>query len=157
MYLFSASSTEIRSVYRQSKPRELQFLHRMHISHTRNVINLAAKTYMKKACFSGWRDGLVGQGRKGVCERIRAAEDCRRYQMYSEKEMCIITGNIVLLSAHLSFEGRRYGTYRRSTGHVKTAKICRILRHSASLTIHSIPHISSSTLRFSQNPFSLGR
>ena len=70
--------------------------------------------------------------------------------------MCIITGNTVLLSAHLSPEGRRYRTHQRRNGHVKTAKICRILRHTASLTIHSVPHILSSVLRFSQNPFSLG-
>ena len=102
------------------------------------------------------RDALVVAGKEG---RMRKDEGLWGLQKVSDvlrKKMCIITGNTVLLSAHLSSEGRRYRTHQRRNGHVKTAKICRILRHTASLTIHSVPHILSSVLRFSQNPFSLG-
>ena len=69
----------------------------------------------RPACFSGRGDGLrrrlvVG----GKAECMRKDEGIRGLQQVADvlrKKMCIITGNTVLLYAHLSFEGRRYRTY----------------------------------------------
>ncbi len=80
------------------------------------------------------RDVLVVAGKEG---RMRKDERFRGLWNVSDvlrKTMCIISGNTVLVSAHIRFEGRRYRTYQRRTGHVKTAKICRILRHAEPLT-----------------------
>lgn len=53
------------------------------------------------------RDVLVVAGK---AERMRKDEGLRGLQQVADvlrKKMCIVTGNTVLLFAHLSFEGRR--------------------------------------------------